>query len=69
MSQLQGFIDKTYPDYVCKLQRSLYGLKQAPRAWNGRFTKFLLFLGFKSSYVDPSMFVKHDDTSIVILLL
>ncbi|KAM1554065.1 hypothetical protein COP1_006744 [Malus domestica] len=69
MSQPPGYIDKTHPDYVCKLQRSLYGLKQAPRAWNERFTKFLLSLGFKSSYADSSLFVRHDGYSIVILLL
>ncbi|CAN6557239.1 unnamed protein product [Malus baccata var. baccata] len=69
MSQPSGYIDKTHPDYVCKLQRSLYGLKQAPRAWNERFTKFLLSLRFKSSYANPSLFVRHDGYSIVILLL
>ncbi|KAM1554066.1 hypothetical protein COP1_006745 [Malus domestica] len=54
---------------VCKLQMSLYCLKQAPRAWNERFTKFLLSLGFKFSYADPYLFVRHDGYSIVILLL
>lgn len=63
MSQPQGFVDKIHPEYVCKLERSLYGLKQAPRAWNDRFITFLLSLGFKSSYVDPSLFVKHDGTT------
>lgn len=69
MSQPQGFVNKIHPDYVCKLQRSLYGLKQAPRAWNERFTTFLISLGFKSSYADPSLFVKHDGKNIVVLLL
>nr|XP_008343016.1 uncharacterized protein LOC103405779 [Malus domestica] len=32
MKQPQGFVDSTYPEYVCKLVKSLYGLKQAPRA-------------------------------------
>lgn len=57
MSQPQGFVDVDHPDYVCKLQRSLYGLKQALRAWNERFIKFLLSLGFKSSYADSSFFL------------
>ncbi|KAM1049049.1 hypothetical protein ACFX2C_028192 [Malus domestica] len=69
MSQPQGFIDKDHPEYVCKLERSLYGLKQAPRAWNDRFTSFLLSLGFKSSFAYPSLFVKHDGKSIIMLLL
>ncbi|KAM1804716.1 hypothetical protein ACFX12_030549 [Malus domestica] len=69
MSQPQGFIDKDHPDFVCKLERSLYGLKQAPRAWNERFSRFLLSLGFKSPYIDPSLYVKSDGPSLVVLLL
>ena len=33
MHQPPGFVDKSAPNYVCKLRKSLYGLKQAPRAW------------------------------------
>ncbi|KAM1777797.1 hypothetical protein ACFX11_044412 [Malus domestica] len=69
MCQPQGFFDSDHPKFVCKLDRSLYGLKQAPRAWNERFTRFLLTLGFKSSYADPSLYVKHDGQSVVVLLL
>ena len=69
MAQPQGFVNKAHPAYVCKLEKSLYGLKQAPRAWNDMFTTFLLSLGFKSSFADPSLYVKHDGQSIIILLL
>ena len=69
MSQPQEFVDGDHPKYVCKLQRSLYGLKQAPKAWNDMFTSILLSLGFKASYADPSLFVKHDGLHIVVLLL
>jgi hypothetical protein len=31
MKQPPGFVDKTHPNYICKLDKSLYGLKQAPR--------------------------------------
>ncbi|CAL8169438.1 unnamed protein product [Prunus armeniaca] len=69
MRQPQGFTNSTYPNYVCKLQKSLYGLKQAPHAWNAKFTGYLPSLGFQSSHSDPSMFVRHNSTSVVILLL
>ncbi|CAN6723360.1 unnamed protein product [Malus baccata var. baccata] len=69
MSQPPGFVDQMHPEYVCKLEWSLYGLKHAPWAWNERFSKFLLQLGFKTSYADPSLFVKSTDHSIVVLLL
>ncbi|GKE17405.1 retrovirus-related pol polyprotein from transposon TNT 1-94 [Tanacetum coccineum] len=32
VSQLEGFIDPEFPDYVYRLKKALYGLKQAPRA-------------------------------------
>lgn len=69
MKQPQGFIDAKSPNYVCKLVKSLYGLKQAPMAWNSKFTGVLPSLGFKVSQSDTSLFVKHDGTDIIILLL
>ncbi|CAL8077757.1 unnamed protein product [Prunus armeniaca] len=69
MKQPQGFVDPTYPDFVCKLQKSLYGLKQAPRAWNAKFTGYLPTLGFTVSPSDPSLFIKKTSSDILILLL
>ncbi|KAL6269518.1 hypothetical protein ACE6H2_026429 [Prunus campanulata] len=69
MRQPPGFEDSKHPDFVCRLAKSLYGLKQAPRAWNAKFTGYLPALGFKSSHSDPSLFVKHEGSDIVILLL
>lgn len=36
MYQPPGYVDKSHPTYVCKLDKALYGLKQAPRAWYAR---------------------------------
>lgn len=69
MRQPLGFEDSQHPEFVCRLAKSLYGLKQAPRAWNAKFTGYLPALGFKSSHSDPSLFVKHEGSDIVILLL
>ncbi|BBN67607.1 transposable element gene [Prunus dulcis] len=69
MHQPQGYEDPAYPEYVCKLKKSLYGLKQAPRAWNAKFTGYLPALGFKLSHSDPSLFVKHEGSDVIVLLL
>lgn len=69
MSQPQGFKDFVHPESVCKLHKSLYGLKHASRAWNAKFTSYLPDVGFQSSHSYSSLFVKHDGTNIVVLLL
>jgi len=56
MDQPQGFVNSSFPDYVCKLDKSLYGLKQAPRAWFQRLSEALLERGFVGSKVDTSLF-------------
>ncbi|CAL9012449.1 unnamed protein product [Prunus brigantina] len=68
MRQPPGFEDSAHPEFVCQLKKSLYGLKQAPRAWNAKFTSYLPAIGFKSSHSDPSLFVKHTGSDIVLLL-
>ncbi|KAM1425220.1 hypothetical protein ACFXTH_017609 [Malus domestica] len=69
MAQPPGFHNSSHPSqYVCKLNKSLYGLKQTPSAWNEKFTSYLPGLGFKSSFVDPSLFVKHSAAGTVVLL-
>ncbi|XP_015160754.1 uncharacterized mitochondrial protein AtMg00810-like [Solanum tuberosum] len=54
---------------VCKLHKSLYGLKQAPRQWNFKLTQVLIQLGFHQSQYDYSLFIKHEQTDIVIVLV
>lgn len=69
MIQPPGFVDSHFPHRVCQLHKSLYGLKQAPRAWFERFFQYLLSLGFQTSYADPSLFFRHHDCTITIILL
>lgn len=69
MSQPPGFVDKVFPNHVCKLHKALYGLKQAPRAWYARFGSFLLSLGFSNSGADSSLFVYSGGCSTIFLLL
>lgn len=52
-----GFVNKSHPNFVCKLQKSLYGLKQAPRAWYSTLSQKVQALGFHRSRADTSLFL------------
>lgn len=69
MAQPQGFIDHVHLTFVCKLQKSLYGLKQASRAWFEKFTSHILTLDFIACKSDSSLFIRHNGSSITLLLL
>jgi hypothetical protein len=65
MRQPPGYIDKTRPNYVCKLDKALYGLKQAPRALYARLSTKLIELGFKASKADTSLFYFNSGSVIL----
>lgn len=69
MHQSLVFVDKQFPNHVCKLQSSIYGLKQEPKAWFQRFSDFLLELGFQESTCDYSLFVFSKKGVYLILLI
>ena len=69
MEQPPEYIDPQYPNHVCQLKKALYGLKQAPYAQFQRFSYFLLTLGFSCSRSDTSLFVFHQQSDIIYLLL
>ena len=62
MSQPQGFVNRQYPNYVCKLNKAIYGLKQAPRAWFETFTSQLLTHGFTQSQSNTSLLSDNQET-------
>ena len=64
----QGFTSQGEKQ-VCRLVKSLYGLKQAPRQWNAKLSKALVELKFKQSEYDQSMFIKKDESGMVIILV
>lgn len=57
MQQPSSFVDKTHPEYFCKLHKSPYGLKQVPRAWFDTLNTTLMSFKFVRSKADDSMFV------------
>ena len=69
MSQPLGFVDKTKPNFVCKLDKALYGLKQAPRAWHSRLSTKLISLGFQASKADTSLFFYNQGRIVMYLLV
>ena len=64
-----GFSSQETKGKVCRLKKSLYGLKQSPRAWFGKFRKELRLLGYKQSNADHTLFFKHYNGKIVILIV
>lgn len=69
MHQPPGFVDRRYPNFVCRLKKTLYGLKQSPRAWSTRFATYILSQGFRSSVCDNSLFVFSHGNQIAYLLI
>ncbi|KAH9747507.1 hypothetical protein KPL70_004741 [Citrus sinensis] len=67
MIPLEGFVSKE--DYICKLNKALYGLKQARRAWYDNLKSCLTTWKFFNSKADTSLFVKHYEKGIIIVLI
>ena len=59
MEQLEGSIDESKTDFVCKLMKALYGLEKAHRQWHAKVGEFLISeLGFETSRSDPCLYIK-----------
>jgi Reverse transcriptase (RNA-dependent DNA polymerase) len=56
-------------NFVCRLNKSIYGLKQSPRAWYEKLSHFLLSCNFKTSWADTSLFTKHNEHGITVVLV
>ncbi|KAJ9548564.1 hypothetical protein OSB04_021107 [Centaurea solstitialis] len=69
MSQPPGFVDPSFPHHVCKLNKAIYGLRQASRAWYNELKSFLISDHFKPTISDPSLFVRHSNTSPIYILV
>lgn len=54
---------------VRKLNKSLYGLKQANKHWYSKLADVLISVGYHYSHSDYSLFLKHDNSSLIALLV
>lgn len=54
---------------VCRLRKSLYGLKTEPSSWFGKFSEALQVFGLKKSNCDHTMFYKHFEGGIILLMV
>lgn len=59
MEQPPCFVNLTFPNHVCLLNKSLYGLKQAPHAWFERYLiLFLPLVSLAAKQILPYLFIK-----------
>lgn len=64
-----GFSHHSGNKMVCKLTKSLYGHKQASRKWNIKLTTTLVDSEFQQSHFDYSFFMKHQGSSMVVVII
>ena len=70
MEQLEGCIDKSKRNHVCKILKALYCLKQAHRQWHAKVDDFLIGeLGFKTSRSYPCLYIKRIGNTIMVIAL
>ena len=60
MEQPEGYVDKSRPNMVCKLQKSLCGLGQSARCWNIAIDRFLKASGYVQSRADSCIYTKSE---------
>ena len=69
MQQPPGFVDKQFPNHICKLNKSIYELRQALLAWFHKLHTFLISYGFINSISDTFLFIMHKGQYVLQLLV
>jgi hypothetical protein len=70
MKQPEGFMDRSHPDHVCKLEKGLYGLKQAGHLFNQKLNAYLTNeLKFTRCNCDPCLYYINEGGDFILLSL
>ncbi|KAJ9553096.1 hypothetical protein OSB04_017141 [Centaurea solstitialis] len=69
MDQPSGFINPSFPNHVCKLNKAIYSLCQASRDWYDELKSYLISLSFKATISDPSLFFLNTHSSLILVLV
>lgn len=67
--QPEGFKIPEKEETAYRLLKVLPGLKQASRLWHHYLYGFLLLIGFKNTYADPSLYTTKDKETRTIIFL
>jgi len=58
ITQLEGYINSKYPNYMLKLNKALYSLKQSARIWYNMLKEVLINkLNFENLLAKRSVFI------------
>ena len=69
ITQPWGYQHPQFPNHVCKLHKTIYDLKQVSRAWFSWLSSRLLELGFHGSKLDTSLFICHNCSLTIYVLI
>lgn len=67
MVQPEQYVDKNYPEKVCRLKKSIYGLKQAGREWNVLLDSVFKRMGFTPCHTDACVYTKINGRDVNII--
>ena len=63
MQHSLGFVDQTYPSFVCELRKAIYD----PNAWFAELKVFSLSYGFANSRSDSLLFIyRHNAITLYV---
>jgi len=69
MEQLEGYVDREHPEYVCRLQHAIYELKQGPVQFNKKIRGTLEDIGLIPTHSDRCVLTSRVGGDIMYIAL